>query len=172
MRIGIILHGPEIVDVGSARKIIGIFNKEHDVTAKLGGTMGRTAVLDAGLENVIDISRGQTPSETFNTIMDDIDLAILLNHGKTLDTGRHFGRIIATRLDNPVPFVHIESPDHNGRIIYYYPDAKRCAEFVSNLLARNDENYNLPVELGIPEPSLVRIDGDRIIRPHWRRVRR
>ena len=59
MRIGIILHGPEIVDVGSARKIIGIFNKEHDVTAKLGGTMGRTAVLDAGLENIIDISRGE-----------------------------------------------------------------------------------------------------------------
>ncbi|PWB50104.1 MAG: hypothetical protein C3F06_13485 [Candidatus Methanoperedenaceae archaeon] len=164
MRIGIILHGPEIVDVGSARKIIGIFNKEHDVTAKLGGTMGRTAVLDAGLENVIDISRGQTPSETINAMRDDIDLAILLNHGKTLDTGRYFGSIVASRLDNEVPFVHIESPDHNGRIIYYYPHAKRCAEFVSNLLTGNDENYNLPVELGIPEPSFVRIDGDRIIR--------
>lgn len=163
MRIGIILHGPEIVDLGSARKIIGIFNKEHDVTAKLGGTMGRTAVLDAGLENVIDISRGQTPSETINAMRDDIDLAILLNHGKTLDTGRYFGRIVASKLDNSVPFVHIESPDHNGRIIYYYPPVKRCAEFVSNLLARN-ENYNLPVELGIPEPSFVRIDGDRIIR--------
>lgn len=163
MRIGIILHGPEIVDVGSARKIIGIFNNEHDVTAKLGGTMGRTAVLDAGLENIIDISRGQTPSETINAMKDDIDLAILLNHGKTLDTGRYFGRIVASRLDNSVPFVHIEGPDHNGRIIYYYPHVKRCAEFVSNLLARNDE-YNLPVELGIPEPSFVRIDGNRIIR--------
>jgi hypothetical protein len=95
--------------------------------------------------------------------MDDIDLAILLNQGKTLDTGRYFGRIVASRLDNSVSLVHIESPDHNGRIIYYYPHAKRCAEFVSNLLAEND-NYNLPVELGIPEPSLVRIDGDCIIR--------
>ena len=164
MRIGIILHGPEIVDVGSARKIIGIFNKEHDVTAKLGGTMGRTAVLDAGLENIIDISRGRTPSETINSIKDDIDLAILLNHGKTLDTGRCFGRIVASRSDHSVPLVHIESPDHNGRIIYYYPPVKRCAEFVSNLLARNDKTYNLPVELGIPELSSVRRDGDRIIR--------
>jgi hypothetical protein len=164
MRIGIILHGPEIVDMGSARKIIDIFSKEHLVTARLGGTMGRTAVLDAGLENVIDISRGQTPSETINAIKDDIDLAILLNHGKTLDTGRYFGRIVASKLDNSVPFVHIESPDHYGRIIYYYGPAKRCAQFVSNLLARNDENYNLPVELGISEPSPVRIDGDRIIR--------
>ncbi len=163
MRIGIVLHGPEIVDVGSARKIIGIFNKEHDITAKLGGTMGRTAVLDAGLENLIDISQGQTPSETINAMRNDIDLAILLNNGKTLDTGRYFGRIVASRLDNSVPLVHIESPDYNGRIIYYYPPAKRCAEFVSNFLTRN-ETYDLPVELGIPEPSLVRIDGDSIIR--------
>lgn len=82
MRIGIILHGPEIVDVGSAEKIIGIFKKEHDVNARLGGTMGRTAVLDAGLENVIDISGGLTPSETIIAMKNDIDLAILLNHGK------------------------------------------------------------------------------------------
>lgn len=164
MRIGIILHGPEIVDMGSARKIIDIFTKEHDVTARLGGTMGRTAVLDAGLEDLIDISQGRTPSETINAIKDDIDLAILLNHGKTLDTGRYFGGIVASRLDSSVPLVHIESPDRNGRIIYYHLPAKRCAEFVSNLLAKNDETYNLPVELGIPEPSLVRIDGDCIIR--------
>ncbi|MFZ3059033.1 MAG: DUF2117 domain-containing protein [Candidatus Methanoperedens sp.] len=47
MRIGIILHGPEIIDVGSAKRIISIFNWEHDVMAKLGGTMGRTAAKHA-----------------------------------------------------------------------------------------------------------------------------
>ncbi|NJD53675.1 MAG: DUF2117 domain-containing protein [Candidatus Methanoperedens sp.] len=164
MRIGIILHGPEIVDIGSARKIIDIFKKEHDVIARLGGTMGRTAVLDAGLENVIDISKGLTPSETIIALKNDIDLAILLNHGKTLDTGRYFGRIVASKLDNLLPFVHIESPDSNGRIIYYYPSSKRCAEFVRNFLAKYDENYPLPVEPGTPGPSHVRIDGDSVIR--------
>ena len=164
MRIGIILHGPEIVDVGSAGKIIGIFKKEHEVTARLGGTMGRTAVLDAGLENVIDISEGLTPSQTIIAMKNDIDLAILLNHGKTLDTGRYFGRIVASKLDNSLPFVHIERPDNNGRIIYYYPPAKRCAEFVRNFLAKYDGTYDLPVELGIPEPSHIRIDREFVIR--------
>ncbi|KAB2944786.1 MAG: hypothetical protein MPEBLZ_03740 [Candidatus Methanoperedens nitroreducens] len=163
MRIGIILHGPEIVDMGSAGKIIGIFKKEHDITARLGGTMGRTAVLDAGLENIIDISGGLTPSETIIAMKNDIDLAILLNHGKTLDTGRYFGRIVASKLDNLLPFVHIESPDNNGRIIYYYPPAKRCAEFVRNFLAKYG-TYDLPVEPGIPEPSHIRINGELVIR--------
>lgn len=164
MHIGIILHGPEIVDIGSARKIIGIFKQEHEVTARLGGTMGRTAVLDAGLENVIDISQGLTPSETIIAIKDNIDLAILLNHGKNLDTGRYFGRIVASKLDNSLPFVHIERPDNNGRIIYYYPPAKRCAEYVRNFLAKNNKTYDLPVETGKPEPSHVLIDGDCVIR--------
>jgi hypothetical protein len=164
MRIGIILHGPEIIDVGSAGKIIEIFKQEHDVTARLGGTMGRTAVLDAGLEKVIDISRGLTPSETILAMKDDIDLAILLNHGKTLDTGRYFGWIISSRIDDSVPFVHIERPDHKGRIIYYYPPAKRCADFVRNFLVKYDGSYDLPVEPGRPAPSYVRIEGDCIIR--------
>ena len=164
MRIGIILHGPEIVDVGSARKIIDIFKKEHDVTARLGGTMGRTAVLDARLEKSIDISQGLTPSETIIGMKNDIDLAILLNQGKTLDTGRYFGRIVASRLDNSLPFVHIEHPDFQGRIIYYNPSAKRCAEFVRDFIMKYEETYDMPVELGIPAPSHVRIEGDCIIR--------
>jgi hypothetical protein len=164
MRIGIILHGPEIVDVGSAGKIIDIFEQEHDVTARLGGTMGRTAVLDAGLEKVIDISRGLTPSETILAMKNDLDIAILLNHGKTLDTGRYFGRIIASRIDNSVPFVHIERPDYEGRIIYYHPPAKRYAEFVRDFLVKYNESYDLPVEPGRPAPSYVRIEGECIIR--------
>jgi len=164
MRIGIILHGPEIVDVGSARKIIDIFNKEHEVTARLGGTMGRTAVLDARLEKIIDISKGLTPSETILEMKHDIDLAILLNHGKTIDTGRYFGRIVASKLDNSLPFVHIERLYFQGRIIYYYQPAKRCAEFVMNYIMKYEETCDMSVEPGIPAPSHVRIEGDCVIR--------
>ena len=158
------MHGPEIVDMGSAGKIIDIFKNEHEIIAKLGGTMGRTAVLDAGLENIIDISRGLTPSETIISLKNDIDLAILLNHGKTMDTGRYFGQIIASRIDNLMPFVHIERPDSGGSIIYYNPPAKRCAQFVRNFLAKFDTAYDLPVEFGRPAPSHVKIQGDRVIR--------
>lgn len=164
MHIGIILHGPEIIDVGSARNIIDLFRREHDIVARLGGTMGRTAVLDAGLEKIIDISKGLTPSEVINAIKDDIDIAVLLNHGKTLDTGRFFGSIVASKLNNLLQFVHIERPDCNGRIIYYHPGAKPYAEFIGNFLETNDEKYHIPIEMGIPEPSRVRIEGDRTIR--------
>lgn len=164
MRIGIILHGPEIIDTGSARRIIHIFKREHDVSAKLGGTMGRTAVLDAGLENLIDISQGLTPSETILKMKNDIDLAILLNNGKTLETGRYFGQIVASKLGNFPQFVHIESPDNNGRIIYYDQHAKRCARFVKKLLAKCDNAYDIPIELAKATPSQVIIEGDHIIR--------
>jgi hypothetical protein len=164
MRIGFILHGPEIVDMGSAGKIIDIFKNEHEIIAKLGGTMGRTAVLDAGLENIIDISHGLTPSETIISLKNDIDLAILLNHGKTMDTGRYFGQIIASRIDNLLPFIHIERPDSGGSIIYYHPPDKQCAQFIRDFLAKYDNAYDLPVEFGRPAPSYVRIHEDRVIR--------
>ncbi len=160
MRIGIILHGPEIVDVGSAKQVIELFKQEHEIIAKLGGTMGRTAVIDAGLEDVIDISEGRTPSETILSIKNRIDLAILLNHGKTLNTGRHFGAIVASKI-HCFPLVHIERPDCDGRIIYYEPQAKRCAEYVKSIL---HGTYDLPIEPGKPAPFSVRSEGELVIR--------
>jgi len=99
---------------------------------------------------------------------DDIDLAILLNHGKTLTTGRYFGRIISSRIDDSVPFVHIERPDHKGRIIYYYPPAKRCAEFVRNFLVKYDGYYDLQLNR---DDLLLRISGMRGLHnpQNWRR---
>ena len=164
MRIGIILHGPEIIDIGSAKRIIEILKQEHEVMAKLGGTMGRTAVLDAGLEDVIDISRGLTPAETINALKDSIDLAILLNHGKTRETGLHFGRIIASKLDPSIPFIHIERPDLDGRFIYYDPRMKQCAERIRAALRRHYENYDLPIEPGKRLPLDVRAEGGMVIR--------
>lgn len=164
MRIGIILHGPEIVDEGEAKRIIDILGIEHDIIAKLGGTMGRTAVMDAGLEDVIDISQGMTPSQTIDSLRGRIDLAILLNRGKTLETGRHFGRIVASRLDLSIPFIHIESPFYNGKIIYYGKNGERCAEHVRGLLKKHIADLELTIESGAPLRPLVRIEGDRHIR--------
>ncbi len=164
MRIGIVLHGPEIIDTGSAKRIIDIFRQEHNVTAKLGGTMGRTAVLDAGLEDIIDISQGLTPSETINEMQRSIDLALLLNHGKTLETGRQFGQFIASKANPYLPFVHIERPDICGRIIYYSLKAEMCAGYVKKTLARYCKSYDLPIELSRPLPLYIRIENNMVIR--------
>lgn len=162
MRIGIILHGPEIVDEGGAKKIIEILRTGHDVIVKLGGTMGRTAVLDAGLEDIIDISQGMTPSQTINALKGCIDLAVLLNHGKTQDTGRQFGCIVASRLDSSMPFIHIERPDMEGGIIYYDPRSKRCAEYIGKVLKKHE--YELFIEQSTPVPLHVENEGERVIR--------
>lgn len=164
MSIGIILHGPEVVDDGSAERIINTFKIDHHVTAKLGGTMGRTAVMDAGLEDVIDITLGMTPSKTIGSLRGKIDLVILLSRGKTLETGRHFGRIVASRIDLSIPFIHIESPFYNGKIIYYGKNGERCAEYVRELLKKHIPDLELPIESGVPLCPLFRTEGDREIR--------
>lgn len=163
MRIGIILHGPEIIDSGEAKRIIDIFMKQHKVIAKLGGTMGRTAVLDAGLEDIIDISQGFTPSKTIIMLKDCIDIAILLNHGKTLETGRCFGSIVASKLPtSSPPLIHIERPDLDGRIIYYCDRAKPCAELVRAILLRY--GYDLTLEKGRRTPLYIRKEGSALVR--------
>lgn len=164
MRIGIILHGPEVVDAGSAKRIIWILKQEHEVTAKLGGAMGRTAVLDAGFEDTIDISQGLTPSETIAALKGYIDLAVLLNQGKTLETGEQFGRIVASKIDPSIPLVHIESPDAGGRIIYYSPEAREYAEYIKKILKEHCRRYDLTIERRNAGHLDVRVEGDRTIR--------
>ncbi|MDO8727754.1 MAG: DUF2117 domain-containing protein [Candidatus Methanoperedens sp.] len=164
MRIGIVLHGPEAVDDGSAERIINTLRLDHQVTAKLGGTMGRTAVLDAGLEDVIDIRLGMTPSKTIESLRGNIDIIILISRGKTLDTGRHFGSIVASRIDISIPFIHIESPFYEGKIIYYGKNGERCADYVRRLLEKHIPDLELPIESGIPLCPLFRTEGDRQIR--------
>ena len=164
MRIGIILHGPEAVDDGSAERIINSFKIDHHVTAKLGGTMGRTAVIDAGLEDVIDITLGMTPSKTIDSLRGNIDIIILLSRGKTLDTGRHFGRIVASRIDLSIPFIHIEIPFYDGKIIYYGKNGEHCAEYVRKLLKKHIPDRDLPIESGAPLRPLVRTEDDMQIR--------
>lgn len=92
MKIGIVVHGPYVVDSGYALKIINLLNKFGEVKCRLGGTMGRTAVIDASLENIIDISSKLLPSESVKLFKkEDVDVIFLLNYGKSSITGHTFG---------------------------------------------------------------------------------
>jgi hypothetical protein len=57
MKISLVIHGPEVIDSGEAKRVLEKLSCIGKVEARLGGIMGKTAVLDARLENVIDISR-------------------------------------------------------------------------------------------------------------------
>ena len=50
MEIGVVVHGPNIIDSGYAKTIMDLLNSWGNVSARLGGTMGRTAVIDSSLE--------------------------------------------------------------------------------------------------------------------------
>ena len=120
MIIGLVIHGPEVIDSGEAKRSLEKLSCMGKVEAKLGGAMGKAAVLDAGLENVIDISQHLKPSACIESFFEASDLVCLLNRGKTIETGKVFGKMVAARLREPEtkPLIHIESPESaDGKLL-------------------------------------------------------
>ncbi|WP_305513093.1 DUF2117 domain-containing protein [Methanobrevibacter sp. V14] len=124
MRIGVVVHGPNIIDSGYALKLIDILKGYGNVKARLGGTMGRTAVIDASLEDVIDISCKLVPSDSLKIFHDDdVDVIFLLNYGKSDVTGQVFGYKVYSHYvnkipDDNIPIIQIERPgEADGSII-------------------------------------------------------
>lgn len=129
MRIGIVVHGPNIIDSGYALKLIELLKGYGDVKARLGGTMGRTAVIDASLEHVIDISRKLVPSDSLKMFYDDkVDVIFLLNYGKSDVTGQVFGYKVYNHYinkipENNIPVIQIERPGEvDGSVIAWNND--------------------------------------------------
>ena len=113
-RIGVVIHGPEVVDSGQARKIIEYLKKFGSVTAVLGGTMGRVAVLDAGLQSVIAISPHRRPSRSIQDLQPACDLIFLLCQSKSRESGLAFGTAVARAAASARPLFQI---DCGGRFV-------------------------------------------------------
>lgn len=134
MKIGVVIHGPEVIDSGHAKHILEMLSGMGKVTAKLGGTMGKIAVMDALMEDRIDIKESLKPSNAIDSLLDTCDAVFLLNHGKTAGNGLEFGSIVMSRLSdrNLKPIIQIESPGcEDGSVIYW-----------------NDEGYDLATKMG------------------------
>ena len=118
MRIGVVVHGPQIVDTGFAEKILGLLKNYGTVKARLGGTMGRTAVIDANLEGAIDINYKLLPSQSIDKISEDSDVVFLINYGKSCVTGHAFGYKVYNRCKSDPNLIQIERPgEPDGTII-------------------------------------------------------
>ncbi|MEE1134771.1 DUF2117 domain-containing protein [uncultured Methanobrevibacter sp.] len=140
MRIGVVVHGPNIIDSGYALKLIELLENYGDVSARLGGTMGRTAVIDASLERIIDISRKLVPSDSLKIFHDDnVDVIFLLNYGKSDVTGQVFGYKVYNHYadkisENNIPVVQIERPgEADGSIIAWNNDLDIVEELSEKL---------------------------------------
>ncbi|WP_423792707.1 DUF2117 domain-containing protein [Methanocaldococcus indicus] len=145
MKIGVVVHGPKIVDSGYALKIINLLKKFGDVRAKLGGTMGRVAVIDNKLDNIIDISEKLYPSEALKKLSNDCDVLFLLNYGKSKITGHTFGKIVVERANINKPIIQIERPGENdGSILLWNFDNSNTK--LNEIVKYLSEELNLKIE--------------------------
>ena len=98
--IGLLIHGPEVIDEGEAGEAIKTLMDAagFEVEAALGGITGKTAVIDAGMQHVIDISRDMRPSEVMEDFVGrDVNFILLVNHAKTEESGFMLGEGILRR---------------------------------------------------------------------------
>ncbi len=151
LRIGVIVHGPGIIDSGYAKKIIEILSKYGVVSCKLGGTMGRTAVIDGNLEDIIDISEKLLPSQSIKLLSKSNDVLFLLNYGKSTVTGHTFGYKVLGNAGNDINLVQIERPgEDDGTIIQW--NEKSDVTLINSVAT----DLNLPVIKADEVKSLVK----------------
>ena len=104
--IGILFHGPEVFDTGWAQKIIAALKPVDATRCVLAGTMGRTAVIDSGLENIEFWS--EMPSQCLHDLASQVSAVVIANFGKSLEAGMVFGAMVVERAGVSIPVVQVE----------------------------------------------------------------
>ncbi len=108
-RVAVIVHGPEAVDTGLASEIICFASALGEAKATVGGTTAVAAVIDAGLERVIDIGSRELPSAAIKRASSGSDLVLLVNQGKDRDSSIAFGRLVMSKVTVTIPVLQVES---------------------------------------------------------------
>ena len=165
-RIGVVVHGPEIIDSGGAVQLINHLKQMGRVNAVLGGTMGRVAVIDADLEGIITINTRRRPSISIRDMAEDSDIVIILNQAKCRETGLAFGTMVAKLAGIDKPLIQI---DCGGRFV---------ADLTLSHFASDSEDINeeglavaarLAADLGLDllrpsSPGRTLVQGDTVRR--------
>ena len=108
-RIAVVVHGPEAVDTGLVSEVIEAALALGEVRVAVGGTTAVAAVIDAGLEDVIDISSRELPSVAIQRASSCSDLILLVNQGKDRESSLAFGRLVMSKVSVQVPVLQVES---------------------------------------------------------------
>jgi hypothetical protein len=136
MKIGVVVHGPEIVDSGYALRILEFMEGYGEVKARLGGTMGRTAVIDSNLEKQVDISQKLLPSQSVDLFnQEGQDIIVLINYGKSSVTGHAFGYKVYSHCPPHIPLIQIERPgEEDGSVVAWRDDLQELATQMAHRL--------------------------------------
>ncbi len=163
VKIGVVVHGPEVVDSGFALRVLNYLEKFGMVNAVLGGTMGRLAIMDAGLESIIKISPKRRPSQSIGYLQPGSDIIVLLNQAKTRETGLAFGIKVAAHAGASRPIIHIDCGGRFVAVFYGAGKAEEIAETAARDLGVDYLSPSLPEEKDIDSDSIAR-DGDTVKR--------
>ncbi len=139
LKIGVVVHGPEIVDSGYAKMFMNLLEEYGSVHARLGGTMGRTAVIDAHLEDKIDISQKLFPSQSVDKFnQEKCDVIFLINYGKSSVTGHAFGFKVYNNSEGEPPLIQMERPgESDGSIVAWDKGLQKLADEISIKMGLN-----------------------------------
>ncbi|MEM2097785.1 MAG: DUF2117 domain-containing protein [Methanothrix sp.] len=160
LSIGVVIHGPEVVDTGFAHQALEWLEGHGDVVAVLGGTMGRVAIIDAGLEGRVDISRRRSPSQSVQDLQHS-DLTVLMNHAKSRETGLVFGSIVASRARPTNPLIQVDS---GGRFVAALANSSERSNAIAEGLA---SHFGFEILDALMQYDDLRQEGDVIVRRMW-----
>lgn len=163
VKIGVIVHGPEVVDSGLALRVLNYLKKFGIVDAVLGGTMGRLAIIDAGLESIIKISPKRRPSQSIRDFQPDSDIIVLLSQAKTHETGLAFGTKVAAHAGASRPIIHIDCGGRFVAVFYGAGEAEEIAKTAAMDLGLDYLSPSLPEEKETGGDNTAR-DGDTVKR--------
>ncbi len=151
---GVVVHGPEAVYSGELRETLKLLEGMGSVRAVAGGTMCRAAIMDEGLDRVVDVSVCDPPSRALSSL--NARTLVLVNHGKTIGSGIAFGDIVAGRV--AVPLVHVERAfAGDGMVIGWGSLPPTALEAAKRLAA----HFGLKVERMMPSAESPEADGCR-----------
>lgn len=107
IQLGIVIHGPEVIDLGIVNTFVDALKKRNTrFICQLGGTMGKIAVIDSELEEIIPISSTLKPSECVDFfLLRNVDGILILNHARTRESGIEFGFQVFSK-SKLAPFYH------------------------------------------------------------------
>jgi hypothetical protein len=107
MKLILVLHGPEIFDSGEVYRLLKRLRPARVIVA---GVMARTAAEESGIScEFISVPPSMVIRRLKGTVL-------LANHGKTPESGRIFGQIVASRL-YPEPLYQLEA---SNRTLYVW----------------------------------------------------
>ena len=152
------VHGPEAIYAGEMGEAITFFSRLGSIEAVAAGTMCRTAIIDMGLDNVIDITRCDLPSMALSSLK--CRVPVIVNNGKSLDSGVAFGEIVVSRSNRTT--IQLErASEKDGTVILWGLDDNGHAGKIAVALA---DHFKLPLILR--KPANIPVKNEKGLKYH------